>query len=203
MRFRRPLARLHHPWRPCVANRSADLPLQTAFPTPHLQKRPFQHPRTHSSISPTLFSALRSLYLHISTSPSDKGTVAPRAFIDKVREGNEIFRTSMHQDAHEFLNYLLNKIVEEVEEDRKLQHDSAAEDPTTSSNSGTSPEDATLVHKLFEGILTSETRCLTCETVSSRDESFLDLSIDIEQNSSVTACLRQFSASEMLCHKNK
>jgi len=59
------------------------------------------------------------------------------------------------------------------------------------------------VHRLFEGVLTSETRCLTCETVSSRDESFLDLSIDIEQNSSVTACLRQFSASEMLCQKNK
>lgn len=39
--------------------------------------------------------------------------------------------------------------------------------------------------------------------VSSRDETFLDLSIDIEQNSSVTACLRQFSASEMLCQKNK
>ena len=62
---------------------------------------------------------------------------------------------------------------------------------------------STLVHKLFEGTLTSETRCLTCETVSSRDESFLDLSIDIEQNSSVTACLRQFSASEMLCQRNK
>jgi ubiquitin C-terminal hydrolase len=41
------------------------------------------------------------------------------------------------------------------------------------------------------------------QQVSSRDESFLDLSIDIEQNSSVTACLRQFSASEMLCQKNK
>ena len=61
----------------------------------------------------------------------------------------------------------------------------------------------TLVHRLFEGTLTSETRCLTCETVSARDESFLDLSIDIEQNSSVTACLRQFSASEMLCQRNK
>ena len=60
----------------------------------------------------------------------------------------------------------------------------------------------TLVHQLFEGVLTSETRCLTCETVSSRDES-LDLPIDIEQNSSVTACLRQFSASEMLCQRNK
>ena len=62
---------------------------------------------------------------------------------------------------------------------------------------------STIVHRLFEGVLTSETRCLTCETVSSRDESFIDLSIDIEQNSSVTACLRQFSASEMLCQKNK
>jgi hypothetical protein len=85
----------------------------------------------------------------------------------------------------------------------------------------------TWVHRLFEGVLTNETRCLTCETVrsldhlkgvvlgegadgpvnspqvTSRDEAFLDLSIDIEQNSSVTACLRQFSASEMLCQRNK
>ena len=28
----------------------------------------------------------------------------------------------MHQDAHEFLNYLLNKIVEEIEEEKKLLH---------------------------------------------------------------------------------
>lgn len=79
----------------------------------------------------------------------------------------------------------------------------------------------TWVHRLFEGVLTNETRCLTCETVrkirwsclglladlllqvTSRDEAFLDLSIDIEPNSSVTACLRQFSASEMLCQRNK
>lgn len=61
----------------------------------------------------------------------------------------------------------------------------------------------TFVQDLFEGTLTSETRCLTCENVSARDESFLDLSIDIEQNSSITACLRQFSASEMLAQKNK
>lgn len=45
-------------------------------------------------------------------------------------------------------------------------------------------------------------RALMYQT-SSRDESFLDLSIDIEQHTSVTACLRGFSASEMLCQKNK
>ncbi|KAF8899287.1 hypothetical protein BD779DRAFT_72123 [Infundibulicybe gibba] len=176
---------------------------------------------TIPSSPPTLFSALRSLFLYISSHPAEKGTVAPRAFIDKLREVTDLFRSTMHQDAHEFLNYLLNKIVEEVEEERKhFQNATPPEDmsnsittlpsqpptiitATTSSNSGTSPQDATLVHRLFEGVLTSETRCLTCETVSSRDESFLDLSIDIEQNSSVTACLRQFSASEMLCQRNK
>jgi hypothetical protein len=39
--------------------------------------------------------------------------------------------------------------------------------------------------------------------VTSRDESFLDLSVDVEQNTSVTGCLRSFSASETLGHKDK
>ncbi|CDO68477.1 hypothetical protein BN946_scf184499.g2 [Trametes cinnabarina] len=154
--------------------------------------------------------------------PSDKGTVAPRAFIDKLKELNELFRGSAHQDAHEFLNFLLNRIMEEMEDDRRrlpnppppsgdgLSNSVATLStlpPASSSSSSSAPLPngfhSTIVHRLFEGVLTSETRCLTCETVSSRDESFLDLSIDIEQNSSVTACLRQFSASEMLCQKNK
>ncbi|KAH9830514.1 cysteine proteinase [Rhodofomes roseus] len=177
--------------------------------------------------------------MHISKHPAERGTVAPRAFIDKLKELNEVFRGSMHQDAHEFLNFLLNKIVEEMEDDRRngvgswqanghghghgngsaagstlneedlsssiatLSTTAAGPSSTASKTSQPSHFQATLVHRLFEGVLTSETRCLTCETVSSRDESFLDLSIDIEQNSSVTACLRQFSASEMLCQKNK
>jgi len=67
----------------------------------------------------TMVSALRSLFLFISKNPADKGTVAPRAFIEKLKEANELFRSTMHQDAHEFLNYLLNKIVEEIEDERK------------------------------------------------------------------------------------
>ena len=42
----------------------------------------------------------------------------------------------------------------------------------------------------IQGILTSETRCLNCETVTSKDEEFCDLSIDVDQNTSVTSCLR-------------
>jgi len=46
-------------------------------------------------------------------------------FIEKLRELNEAFRNTMHQDAHEFLNYLLNKIVEEIQEEKKHQLTSA------------------------------------------------------------------------------
>ncbi|KAI0040664.1 cysteine proteinase [Auriscalpium vulgare] len=185
--------------------------LETAPPTPPPPPAP-PPALAIPPAPPTLFSALRSLFVFISKNPSDRGAVAPSAFIDKLRETNELFRGSMHQDAHEFLNYLLNKIVEEIQGDknhRDVYLDGSGEDSTLSSvappttHSAISDHGLTLVHRLFEGTLTSETRCLTCETVSSRDESFLDLSIDIEQNSSVTACLRQFSASEMLCQKNK
>ncbi|KAF8314534.1 cysteine proteinase, partial [Clavulina sp. PMI_390] len=171
---------------PNAAPSSAEAPQQPTLPTP-----------------PTLFSALRSLYLHISTHQSNKGVVSPTSFITKLRKENELFRGPMHQDAHEFLNYLLNKIVEDLQSEQHAKPlERSGSTPGNSAHSSTS-SNATLVQTLFEGTLTNETRCLTCETVSSRDESFLDLSIDIEQNSSVTACLRQFSASEMLCQKNK
>jgi hypothetical protein len=48
----------------------------------------------------------------------------------------------------------------------------------------------TWVHDIFEGVLTNETKCMHCETVRTRDECFLDLSVDIEQNTSISACLR-------------
>jgi ubiquitin carboxyl-terminal hydrolase 9/13 len=102
----------------------------------------------------------------------------------------EMFQGNTHQDAHEFLNYLLNDVVESVDRYER------GRSPSSMNNSR-------WVHELFEGILTSETKCLTCENLTKRDEVFLDLSIDIEQNSSVSACLRQFSASEMLCERNK
>ena len=84
------------------------------------------------SHSPTLFSALRYLFLHIAHHSVDNGTIAPTAFIAKLRRENELFRNTQHQDAHEFLNYLLNKIVEELEqEDRE---DASRPSPAPSQN---------------------------------------------------------------------
>ncbi|KAI8091142.1 putative ubiquitin specific protease 12 [Gilbertella persicaria] len=148
----------------------------------------------------TLFSSLKDLFWKISTNKKKSGVIAPVNFINKVKKENELFRSSMHQDAHEFLNYILNTIAEDVQKYQQKQ----ADDASIHSNSSqvTHPK-TTWVHQLFEGVFSNETKCLSCETVTSRDECFMDLSIDVEMNSSITSCLRQFSASETLCHKNK
>lgn len=158
----------------------------------------------------TISSTLRDLFHHISHQPKPIGAVAPQAFITTLKRYNELFRSTMHQDAHEFLNYLVNSIAEDVMVEQQKMRMSETNSPSLepSSSLPTKPSrlggpGGTWVHKLFEGVLTNETKCLTCETITQRDESFLDLSIDIEQNTSLTACLRQFSASEMLCQKNK
>jgi ubiquitin carboxyl-terminal hydrolase 9/13 len=96
-----------------AAGATVDTSIANGLPQSHYPPIP--------SSPPTLFSALRSLFVYISKHPEDKGVVPPRAFIDKLKEVNELFRSTMHQDAHEFLNYLLNKIVEEIEEEKRLQ----------------------------------------------------------------------------------
>ncbi|PWN90635.1 cysteine proteinase, partial [Acaromyces ingoldii] len=126
---------------------------------------------------------------------------AVKKFLVSLKKANILFDTTMHQDAHEMLNFLLNRVGEDIVETAKTTEVSPAGGKRRVQDVG--ENGSTCVHRLFEGILTNETRCLTCESVTSRDESFLDLSIDIDRNSSITSCLRQFSASEMLCARNK
>ena len=136
----------------------------------------------------------------------------------------------MHQDAHEFLNYLLNDVSETLEKEAKRNNSNsnnssnATPAPThhhhhtrtpslqdlhnhhqqqqQHANGGlhtsTSTQIITWVDELFQGKLVNETRCLRCDSVSSREEPFYDLSLEIEQNCSVTACLKRFSGIETL-----
>ncbi|KAG6406780.1 hypothetical protein SASPL_134391 [Salvia splendens] len=111
----------------------------------------------------------------------------------------------MHQDAHEFLNFLLNQLVDILEKEcPKPTSENVSNGPSNGHVNGVKQEPpATWVHKNFQGILTNETRCLRCETVTARDETFLDLSLDIEQNSSITSCLKNFSSTETLNAEDK
>ncbi|KAJ5295981.1 hypothetical protein PENANT_c001G10417 [Penicillium antarcticum] len=168
---------------------------------------------TSYGMSESLFTSLKDIFESVVGSQSRIGVIRPQQFLDVLRREHEMFRTAMHQDAHEFLNLLLNEVVANVEtEATKQAFSEKALPPTESADSlgmltpstgSKSPNTTRWVHELFEGTLTSETKCLTCEKVSQRDEVFLDLSVDLEQHSSVTSCLRKFSAEEMLCERNK
>ncbi|WVZ85895.1 hypothetical protein U9M48_032753 [Paspalum notatum var. saurae] len=151
------------------------------------------------------------LPLLISQAKKKTGVIAPKRFVQRVKKQNELFRSYMHQDAHEFLNFLLNELVDILEKESSDAKDSPQSSPEKAPNGPVQPlangvkkePPVTLVHKNFQGILTNETRCLRCETVTARDETFLDLSVDIEQNSSITSCLKNFCSTETLNAEDK
>lgn len=154
----------------------------------------------------TLLTCLADLFYSIATQKKKVGTIAPKKFIQRLRKENELFDNYLQQDAHEFLNYLLNTVAEtlQAEKTQNCKKNSSQNGPT--SNPGHQEKNnntPTWVHEIFQGTLTNETRCLNCETVSSKDEDFLDLSVDVEQNTSITHCLRGFSDTETLCSEHK
>jgi ubiquitin carboxyl-terminal hydrolase 9/13 len=164
------------------------------------------------------FTGLKDIFLAVLQSNTRTGVLSPQRFLEIFKRDNEMFRNSMHQDAHEFYGLVLNDVIANVEANaRKLQErldikgqvdltqsvENALGSALMNNLTGYRTPGTGWVHDIFEGVLTSETKCLTCETASQRDETFLDLSIDLEQHSSVTSCLRKFSAEEMLCERNK
>lgn len=164
------------------------------------------------------FTGLRDIFMTLVETNSRTGVLSPQRFLDIFKRDNEMFRNSMHQDAHEFYGLVLNDVIANVEANARkmLAHEasrnqdglvksveSALGASVTRASNGINSPGTGWVHDIFEGVLTSETKCLTCETTSQRDETFLDLSIDLEEHSSVTSCLQKFSAEEMLCERNK
>lgn len=163
------------------------------------------------------FTGLKDIFIALMDSKTRTGVLSPQRFLEIFKRENEMFRNSMHQDAHEFYGLVLNDVITNVESNAQklLAQDMARQNGLAQSvenivgsamnnhASGARSPGTGWVHDIFEGVLTSETKCLTCETGSQRDETFLDLSIDLEEHSSVTSCLRKFSDEEMLCERNK
>lgn len=78
----------------------------------------------------------------------------------------ELFDNYMQQDAHEFLNYLLNTIADLLLEEKSQERQ---QNGKLASNGAEAEEpektQQTWVHEIFQGTLTNETRCLNCEAV--------------------------------------
>lgn len=142
-----------------------------------------------------MFAALYELFTNIENSKKNATYVPTKNFVDRLRQENDLFRSAEHHDAHEFYNFLVNEIADCLE---KLQEKDPNGTELQSVRQGKIPPAKTWIHDLFEGTIVYETRCLCCENVTKRQEPFLDLSVEIEQNSSLTACVKNFAAKETL-----
>ncbi|CAI5756327.1 unnamed protein product [Candida verbasci] len=134
-----------------------------------------------------LLYALKDLFESMIENQSTIGVVSPNYFIAKLKEKNHLFRqNNMHHDAHEFFNYLINEIIESLNKVIGVENN--------------------WCNDIFQGLITNETKCLLCETVTSKHEFFLDLSIDIppgEGAYSLNHSLNNFSKMETLTNQNK
>nr|WOG36192.1 uncharacterized protein [Candida metapsilosis] len=185
----KPEAILVHPINPFNANPSADQRKRSALingPIINLDTS-LQMPSEQKDETALLY-ALKDLFESMVENKSPIGVVSPTYFISKLKEKNYLFRqNNMHHDAHEFFNYLINEIIESL----------AKEIPDPTKN---------WCNDIFQGIITNETKCLSCETVTSKHEFFLDLSIDVppgESAYSLNFAINNFSKQETLTNQNK
>jgi len=116
-----------------------------------------------------LLTCLADLFNNIATQKKKTGVIAPKKFVTRLRKENELFDNYMQQDAHEFLNYLLNTIAEilqgekqrEKEKDRERMGSVSSVSSKTSASSGYSsatmhstfktPPEPTWVHDILKG----------------------------------------------------
>ncbi|GMM56770.1 ubiquitin-specific protease [Maudiozyma humilis] len=145
------------------------------------------HSISDYGIKSPIYSSLKDVFEGITENNSLTGIVAPTQFIRTFRKENVLFNGILHQDAHEFLNFLLNQI-----------SDTALSETQPSGQSN-------FVKDLFEGSLRYRVKCLTCDNITTRDEKFLDFPIEVQgkNGTNIQNVLRQYSQREMLNGANK
>ncbi|GMH43250.1 hypothetical protein BSKO_11172 [Bryopsis sp. KO-2023] len=143
-------------------------------------------------VEDTVYTCLADLFLQVHNQKKKSGVISPKKFVQRVKRDNDQFCGYMHQDAHEFLNFMLLKISDILEKEERAARGVPASEPVT-----------TWVHEIFQGKLVHETRCLQCETTTSQEEVFMDLHLAIEHNCSLTSCLKKYSAKTTLSKGDK
>ncbi|CAI1803774.1 hypothetical protein SEUBUCD646_0B00560 [Saccharomyces eubayanus] len=148
----------------------------------------------------TLYSSLRDIFECITENTYLTGVVSPSSFVDVLKRENVLFNTTMHQDAHEFFNFLLNELSEYIERENQNMANS-----NSINNSCGLNKTANFINNLFQGTLTNQIKCLTCDNITSRDEPFLDFPIEVQgdEETDIQEILKSYHQREMLNGSNK
>ena len=90
-----------------------------------------------------------------------------------MKASNALFDNDEHHDSHEFINWLLDKVHEDFIKAAANMEAVNGQPPTS------------FVQELFMGKLLNVVTCVSCETTTRREETFFNLSLDIEANTSL------------------
>ncbi|AJU51505.1 Ubp9p [Saccharomyces cerevisiae YJM1573] len=144
----------------------------------------------------TLYNGLKDIFESITENLSLTGIVSPTEFVKILKKENVLFNTMMQQDAHEFLNFLLNDFSEYIQ--RNNPRVRFGPQKTDNSNDN-------FITDLFKGTLTNRIKCLTCDNITSRDEPFLDFPIEVQgdEETDIQKMLKSYHQREMLNGVNK
>ncbi|KAM3402919.1 hypothetical protein ACQJBY_006614 [Aegilops geniculata] len=105
----------------------------------------------------------------------------PRKFVKRLKSIFRDFEQGQHQDAHEFLRCLLDKL-----------------DEVTVAPRSESEEPSSIVKELFGGQLKSQLNCPKCNHCSDRLESFLDLNLEVNQMDTIMDSLSSYTKIEVV-----
>ncbi|AFZ78994.1 Ubiquitin carboxyl-terminal hydrolase family member protein [Theileria equi strain WA] len=126
---------------------------------------------------------------------------SPKSFLKKVCSTNDDFVLGDQQDAHEFLTYIINLMIDEI---RELEDDYLRPKSQSLKNTGKrKTEKRTWLNELVEGFVKSETRCHECKNVTGIMEPFITISLDINDNCDINSCLERYCDAELLTGKDQ
>ncbi|GKV10691.1 hypothetical protein SLEP1_g22019 [Rubroshorea leprosula] len=133
------------------------------------------------------FCMLCALCDHIDVSLNSSGwVVSPSNIFDNLNHISSCFQKYNQEDAHEFLQCLLDRL------------ESCCLDLRSKSEDGLSSRDDNLVKRIFGGRLVSQLRCCNCGHCSDTYEPMVDLSLEIEDVDSLPSAIESFTKVEKL-----
>eukprot|EP00397_Hematodinium_sp_SG-2012_P005709 GEMP01005731.1.p1 GENE.GEMP01005731.1~~GEMP01005731.1.p1 ORF type:complete len:706 (+),score=148.28 GEMP01005731.1:183-2300(+) len=130
---------------------------------------------------------------HVQEAYASRAPITPIQLMKRLKMISKELRVGRQEDAHEFLRHLLDACHRAFIPARGKGDNSIPAAVTHT----------TLVHQLFGGYLRSQVKCTACNFCSNTYDPFLDLSLELENCSSVTMALKQFTAEETLSGTNK
>ncbi|XP_021886853.1 ubiquitin carboxyl-terminal hydrolase 21-like [Carica papaya] len=132
------------------------------------------------------FCAICILRDHIQLSlHSSGGVISPSRFVDNLNKFSPFFQKYQQEDAHEFLQSILDKL-------ERCCLDSEKKDDSLSSH------DINIVEQVFGGRLLSRLQCCNCGHYSDTYEPSIGLSLEIEEVDALQNALLSFTSVEKL-----